>query len=89
MENAQVATAAENIYGELEAGGLEVLFDDRDESPGVKFSDADLLGIPVRITISPRTLEKSSVEVKKRQEKETQLIPQEGIAAKLKELITS
>jgi len=87
-ENPQVATAAENLYAELEAEGLEVLFDDRKESPGVKFNDADLLGIPIRVTISPRTLEADSAEVKKRSEKEPQLLPLEGIAKRLKELIS-
>jgi prolyl-tRNA synthetase len=86
-DGSRVAEIAENLYLELEAQGLEVLFDDRQESPGVKFNDADLLGIPVRITISPRTLERDSVEVKKRAEKEARLLPIEGIAAKLKELV--
>ena len=88
LENPQVAATAENIYAELEAEGLEVLFDDRQESPGVKFNDADLLGIPIRVTISPRTLEKDNVEIKKRSEKETRLVPLEEIAAKLTELIS-
>jgi len=88
LENTQVAATAENIYAELEAQGLEVLFDDRQESPGVKFNDADLLGIPIRVTISPRTLEKNSAEVKWRSEKEARLVPLEGIAARLKELIS-
>ncbi len=87
LENPQVATTAENLYAELEAQGLEVLFDDRKESPGVKFNDADLLGIPIRVTISPRTLEKDSVEIKRRSEKETELVPVEGVAKRLKELI--
>ena len=88
LENPPVATAAENLYAELEAQGLEVLFDDRKESPGVKFNDADLLGIPIRVTISPRTLEADSAEIKKRSEKESQLLPLEGIAKRLKELIS-
>jgi len=50
------------------------LYDDRDESPGVKFKDADLLGMPVRLTISPRTLKEDSVEVKLRREKEWELV---------------
>jgi len=86
LENPQVATTAENVYAELEAQGLEVLFDDRKESPGVKFNDADLLGIPIRVTISPRTLGANSVEIKRRSEKESQLLPLEEIAARLKEL---
>ncbi len=86
-EDSKVSEVAEGLYGELEAEGLEVLFDDRQESPGVKFNDADLLGIPIRVTVSPRTLETNSVEIKRRSEKETQLVPLEGIAARLKELI--
>ena len=87
QENPEVEAAAENLYADLEAQGLEVLFDDRKESPGVKFNDADLLGIPIRVTISPRTLEKSSAEIKKRSEKEAQLVPLEEVAEKLKKLI--
>jgi len=86
-ENPEVAAAAEKLYNDLEAQGFEVLFDDRNESPGVKFNDADLLGIPFRVTVSPRTLEKNSAEIKKRSEKESQLVPLEGIAEKLKALI--
>jgi prolyl-tRNA synthetase len=86
-EDPKVAAAAEKLYNDLEAEGLEVLFDDRNESPGVKFNDADLLGIPFRVTVSPRTLEKNSAEIKKRSEKESQIVPLEGIAAKLKALI--
>jgi len=88
-EDTKVAEIAEKLYSELEAAGLEVLFDDRAESPGVKFNDADLLGIPVRVTVSPRTLEKDSVEVKKRAEKDAELVPLAGALARLKELIES
>jgi len=87
LENPQVAATAESLYAELENSGVEVLFDDRSQSPGVKFNDADLLGIPLRVTISPRTLEKDSAEVKWRSEKKAQLLPLAGIANKLKELI--
>jgi prolyl-tRNA synthetase len=86
-EGSKVAGVAEELYAELEAAGLEVLFDDREESPGVKFNDADLLGIPFRITVSPRTMEKNSVEMKQRSEKESELVPLEDILARLKELI--
>ena len=86
-EDSKVSEVAENLYAELEAEGLEVLLDDREESPGVKFNDADLLGVPVRVTISPRTLEKASVEVKRRSEKDSQLVLLEGVAQKLKKLI--
>ncbi|TET68454.1 MAG: proline--tRNA ligase, partial [Dehalococcoidia bacterium] len=88
-EDSRVSEVAEKLYHELEADGLEVLFDDREESPGVKFNDADLLGIPVRVTISPRTLEKNSVEVKWRSDKESELVPLDEIVARLKELVSS
>jgi prolyl-tRNA synthetase len=89
MENSEVAAAAENLYAKLESKGLEVLYDDRRESPGVKFNDADLLGIPIRVTISPRTLEKNSAEIKKRSEKKSQLVPLEEIADRLAGLVSS
>jgi prolyl-tRNA synthetase len=89
MENEKVESTAEKLYTELEAEGLEVLFDDRRESPGVKFNDADLLGIPIRVTISPRTLEKNSAEIKRRPEKKAELVPLDKIAKKLRELIKS
>jgi prolyl-tRNA synthetase len=85
IEQAQVRETAERLYRELEAEGLEVLYDDRQESPGVKFNDADLLGIPLRITVSPRTLKKSSTEVKGRKEKEAQLWPLEGLGPRLRQ----
>ena len=86
-EGSNVADVAEKLYKELEAAGIEVLFDDRSESPGVKFNDADLLGIPFRVTVSPRTLEKNSVEFKKRAEKASEIIPIGEIISKLKGLI--
>jgi prolyl-tRNA synthetase len=86
-ENTKVEEVAEKLYAELEAAGFEVLFDDRQESPGVKFNDADLLGMPIRLTVSPRTLEKNSVEFKKRAEKESQLVPLAEVVKRLKELI--
>ncbi len=86
-EGAPVSQEAEKLYEVLSASGIEVLLDDREESPGVKFNDADLLGIPFRVTVSPRTLEKSSVELKKRSEKEFETVPLTDIVTKLKELI--
>jgi len=86
MDNPEVADAAEALYREMLDAGLEVLYDDRLESPGVKFNDADLLGIPFRLTISPRTLKAKSVELKPRQEKETVLVPREELVPRLKAL---
>ena len=87
-DGTKVAETADKINDELEAAGLEVLFDDRTESPGIKFNDADLLGIPLRITVSPRTLKENSVEVKWRAEKESKLLPLEGITAAIKQMVS-
>jgi prolyl-tRNA synthetase len=87
LENPAVAEAAEKVYQNLTRKNLEVLFDDRDESPGVKFNDADLLGIPLRLTISPRTLESQSIEIKWRKEKQTELVSLEGITTRIKKLL--
>jgi prolyl-tRNA synthetase len=62
--------AAEQLYQDLVGAGVEVLFDDRDESPGVKFADSDLIGIPLRLTLSNRTLKEQAVEVKRRDQSE-------------------
>ncbi len=77
-EKADVREAAERLYEELSAAGIAALYDDRDETPGVKFNDADLLGMPLRVTVSPRNLEKASLEVKGRTEGEARLVPLEG-----------
>ncbi len=74
IEDESVREAAEKLYEDLRAAGVDVLYDDREESPGVKFNDADLLGMPLRVTVSRRTLEQGSVELKRRREKETTLV---------------
>ncbi|MCH8066921.1 MAG: proline--tRNA ligase, partial [Chloroflexi bacterium] len=61
-ERDEVGATADRLYAELGERGIEVLYDDREESPGVKFADADLLGMPLRITVSPRNLKQDSVE---------------------------
>ncbi|MAG36173.1 MAG: proline--tRNA ligase [Dehalococcoidia bacterium] len=76
-----VAAAAESLYTDLLALGHSVLYDDRAESPGVKFNDADLLGAPLRLTVSPRNLKQNAVEFKRRTEDETWLVPLDEIPA--------
>ena len=66
---------------ELQSLGVEVLYDDREETPGVKFNDADLLGMPLRTTVSPRNLSSGSAEVKARTEAQSRLIPLAEAAA--------
>jgi prolyl-tRNA synthetase len=87
LDKSAVLPTAEKIYQELQKEGIEVLFDDRDESPGVKFNDADLLGIPLRLTLSPRTLQSQSIEAKWRTEKETQLLPLYNLAVQVKKIL--
>jgi prolyl-tRNA synthetase len=65
---------ADDVYQALLDAGVEVLYDDREASPGVKFADSDLIGIPYRVLVSSKTLEKESVEVKKRSETEVKLV---------------
>jgi prolyl-tRNA synthetase len=73
-EEDEIKQAAEDIYKKLNGLGVEVLLDDRDARGGVKFKDADLLGIPVRITIGKKTLAEGKVELKIRSESETKKI---------------
>jgi prolyl-tRNA synthetase len=67
-EDGASRAACDEIAGALADKGVDVLIDDRKERPGVKFKDADLIGIPVRVTIGPKTLEKGGAEVKGRRE---------------------
>jgi prolyl-tRNA synthetase len=63
---ADVLAAAEKLYSELQSLGVEVLLDDRDERPGSKFKDADLIGIPLRLTVGARGLKENAVELQER-----------------------
>ena len=77
---------AEKIYSELMARGVEVMLDDRDERPGVKFKDADLIGIPIRITVGKKAKE-GIVEYKRRKEKDfTAILAEEAIEMAKKEV---
>ena len=66
---------AEEIYTQLQKAGVEVIIDDRNERPGVKFKDADLIGYPIRIVIGPKTISTGSLEVKIRKTGEVKLLP--------------
>ena len=72
--NKRVKTQAENLYTNLQKNNLEVLYDDREETAGVKFVEADLIGVPLRIVVSEKTLQKGSVEIKKRDEGRIKLV---------------
>ncbi len=88
LSDETVAQAAERLYQELSENGVEVLFDDRtDQTAGVKFNDADLLGLPVRLVVSPRNLNNGMVEVKGRREQEANSVPRAEVAQKVKEYL--
>ena len=76
LSNEEVAEAGERLYDELNKAGIETLYDDRpDAAAGVKFNDADLIGLPVRLVISPRNLNNGVIEVRGREEGEAQTVP--------------
>lgn len=74
---------AQKLYDQLQAAGIETIWDDRDERPGAKFADADLMGIPHRVVISPKTLEQDSIEYKARASEETELLTVETLLVRL------
>ena len=88
-DNQEVVTKVENLYAELTREGLEVIFDDREESPGVKLNDADLLGMPLRVVLSPRSLKSGSVELKMRCKKEAVLVPLDGASREITAMLPS
>jgi prolyl-tRNA synthetase len=77
---------SDRLYAELQATGLDTLYDDRDAGPGEKFADAELLGCPVRLTVGRRTIGAGEVEVQIRRGKETGSVPVDGAAAAVLEL---
>ena len=83
----ELARAAEEVVGQLEGSAVEVLYDDRDERAGVKFKDADLLGIPVRIAVGKKGLAEGKVEWKLRHGKEVALVPLAEVGAKARALL--
>jgi prolyl-tRNA synthetase len=78
---------AEQLYQHLSKEGVEVLLDDREESPGVKFKDSDLIGIPLRVTLGEKNLKKGLVEIRKRKTGEISLVKKEEAVSKIKEMI--
>ena len=74
IENDETRTKAESLYETLRKRGIEVLYDDRDEPPGVKFNDADLIGLPLRAVVSRRSLKAGGVELKSRAGQSTQVV---------------
>jgi len=80
-------STAEQLYQELQDKGVEVLYDDREETPGIKFKDADLIGIPLRVTLGEKNVKKGLLEIRKRKTVETLLVKKEDAVSKIKEII--
>jgi prolyl-tRNA synthetase len=78
---------AESLYEDLTAKGYDILYDDRDESAGVKFNDADLIGIPLRLTVSPRSLGAGGIEAKLRSAAEKEILPLEEVEERINDLL--
>ena len=87
LDKAETREAAEKLYADLEAAGVEVLYDDRDERAGVKFNDADLIGLPIRAVISKRSLKNGGIEMKLRSESESRIVPLSEVVAVIQEEI--
>ena len=86
-KDGSIAAEAQLLLKELEFMGLDVLYDDREESAGVKFADADLIGIPFRLTVSARTMKENVVELKGRSEQNAVMIPRAEIVAHMRSLV--
>jgi len=87
INDGRLMEGGERIYRELTKSGLEVLFDDRDERAGVKFKDADLIGIPWRVTLGPKRIEEGKAEVRHRRSKEVAVLPLDQVREYLENAI--
>jgi prolyl-tRNA synthetase len=89
QDDPDVVRVAEELYGKLQEAGVEVLLDDRDLRGGIKFKDADLIGIPIRITVGKKSVAEGNVEVKLRAKAESEKVAIDKAPAKVMELIRS
>ena len=85
----EVRAAADRLYAELTAAGIDTLLDDRDARPGSKFADADLIGIPVRLTVGDRGLKDGQVELKRRSAAEPEMVPVAEVTGRVRSLLAS
>jgi len=86
-DKAEVAEAAEGLYSQLRDAGVDVLFDDRQERPGVKFNDMDLIGFPVRVVVGKRGVEKGEIELSLRRDGERRSAPLAGAVDAVRQLL--
>jgi prolyl-tRNA synthetase len=86
-DDAEVSRTAEDLYAQLRAKGVDVLYDDREERPGVKFKDADLIGVPVRLVVGAKSLADGKVEVSLRRDRQKNLVATAEAVGKVLELL--
>jgi len=86
MQNKNIVSIAEKIYSELMEKGVAVLIDDRDESPGVKFKDGDLIGIPIKVIMGEKGLERGEIEIEERDKKEAIRVKKEKVVEEILKL---
>lgn len=89
ITDSRMMVAAEKIYQQLLAEGIEALMDDRDERPGAKFKDADLIGIPIRVTVGNLAVSEGKVEIKRRRTGEVEKIPIEEASRRIKDILSA
>ena len=89
VDHEESMAVAERLYGELQAAGIDVLLDDRDGRPGVKFADAELVGIPLRITIGPRGLDNGQLEYTSRADGEKVDVPIDDVVARVVDAVVT
>jgi prolyl-tRNA synthetase len=89
VNNEDITRAAEQLYQDLQARGVEVLYDDRDERPGSKFKDADLIGIPFRMTVGKTFEKEGNIEIRTRRDGQTETVTFESAAEVLANMITT
>jgi prolyl-tRNA synthetase len=87
VEDATVTATADRLYQDLKAAGIEVLYDDRNERPGVKFKDADLIGIPIRVTVGAKSLAEGKVELSERRDRVKHLVAVTDLLEQVKGLV--
>jgi prolyl-tRNA synthetase len=85
--HAETMAVAEAVYTELLDKGVDVILDDRNERPGIKFKDCDLMGIPLRVTIGERNLKDGCVEIKRRETKDSERVPKEEVVRRIVEYV--
>ena len=87
-DDAEAKAKADEIYAALQEKGIEIIYDDRDVRPGAMFADADLLGVPVRVVVSPRNLEQNAVEISTRDKQiDKEMVPVDDALARVNEII--